>query len=220
MTVYRWRGRERSPTSGLVVTSGSSRLMWMRGRRRGRSSPLPCSTCLPTALTLPPVCRTKDRMERQEVLARWRKPNQNLASFGNGVYQRITKQGIVRWCISYYDATGKRVQRVVRNAQSEEEALLARQLGRVRGIPEATWDPSKARPNQLRRLLRDLYIENYAKINKRSWNTDVSYLKSLSRSFGSLYLDEIGPLEIREVQGPQAQGWRHEVHDEQVPCGP
>ena len=111
------------------------------------------------------------------------------------IYQRKTKQGIVRWYVDYLDEGGKRIQRVVKHAQTSEEAALAlqaavsRSMGRELGIkrkPERISFPEFSK----------MYLENYAKINKRSWMTDVSYVKGMNRQFGSLCLDEITPLHI------------------------
>jgi len=155
---------------------------------------------LPTnTLTLPPVCRKKGPYGKTGGTGEMAKAKTKSRCSGNGVYQRTTKRGIVRWCISYYDATGKRIQRVIKNAQSEEDALFARrsavseafqrQLG-IRRKPDRISFSEYA----------DLYLENYAKINKRSWNTDVSYLKSMNSAIGSLFLDEIGPLQIEKYK--------------------
>jgi excisionase family DNA binding protein len=49
-------------------------------------------------------------------------------NYGIGaVYARKTKQGKDRWYIDYRNEEGKRIQKVVKNAQSREEATLALQ---------------------------------------------------------------------------------------------
>ena len=169
--------------------------------QKGRSKPLPVLDLPANTLTLAPVCRTKVPHGKTGGTSEMAKAkSQSRHSLGYGaVFPRTTKQGIVRWYLDYWDATGKRVQKVVPKAQTAEEAILAlnsavsislqRELG-IRRKPDRISFADYAK----------IYLENYAKINKRSWNTDVSYLKSMDRSFGSLYLDEIGPLEIEKYK--------------------
>lgn len=154
---------------------------------------------LPLPLTFPTVCRTKRIDGTTGGTGEMAKAKTKSRCSGNGVYQRITKRGIVRWCISYYDATGKRVQRVIKNAQSEEDALLARHSAVSEAFQRRLG--IRRKPDRISFAeYADIYLENYAKINKRSWNTDVSYLKSLNGSLGSLFLDEIGPLQIEKYK--------------------
>ncbi len=115
---------------------------------------------------------------------------------GSNVYQRVTKQGIIRWCISYYDATGKRVQRVVKNAQSEEEALLARRAAVTEAMETEIGIRRRPEPVNFSQF-SGTYLENYAKPNKRSWKCDDYCLEAhLKPFFGKLDMRGITPLEI------------------------
>ena len=48
-----------------------------------------------------------------------------------------------------------------------------------------------------------MYLDDYAKVNKRSWRTDVGALKTLDKYFGRLSLDEIGSHRLE-----QYKNWR------------
>ena len=171
---------------------------WVEKRK---VKPLPVLNLPANTLTLAPVCRTTGADGKTGGTSEMAKAkSQSRHSLGYGaVFPRTTKQGIVRWYLDYWDATGKRVQKVVPKAQTAEEAILAlnsavssslqRELG-IRRKPDRISFADYA----------DLYLENYAKINKRSWNTDVSYLKSMATVFDSLYLDEVCPLQIEKYK--------------------
>lgn len=117
-------------------------------------------------------------------------------NFGFGaIYQRKTKDGRIRWYLDYWDEAGKRVQRVAMNAQSMEDAALAlrtevsRAFNRAHGVKE------------LRRIVFNnfapIYLDSYAKPNKRSWICDDYCLEAhLKPHFGKLDLREITPLDI------------------------
>jgi len=114
---------------------------------------------------------------------------------GGGVLWRTTKGGIRRFDIKYRDEDGRWKQEVVRNAQSLEEAvriciqkkeeILCRKHGLKR-------KPKRIKFNEF----ADMYLEDYAMVQKVSWKADRSYLKSMKEYFGNLYLDEIGSLRI------------------------
>lgn len=46
----------------------------------------------------------------------------------------------------------------------------------------------------------DMYLENYAKSNKKSWKTDMYYLNGMKEFFANLYLVEITPLHIEKYK--------------------
>lgn len=199
--VYRWVERNEIPhiRLGRDIRFRPAELdAWLEKRK---VKPLPLLELPAKALTTAPACRTKRTNGKTGGTSEMAKAkSQSRHSLGYGaVFPRTTKQGIIRWYLDYWDATGKRVQKVVPKAQTAEEAVLAlnsavsislqRELG-IRRKPDRISFAGYA----------DIYLENYAKINKRSWITDVSYLKSLSRSLGSLFLDEIGPLQVEKYK--------------------
>ncbi len=121
------------------------------------------------------------------------------AGFG-AIYQRKTKDGKVRWYLDYRDAGGKRVQRVAGRAVTQEDAFLALKRAvfhehyRELGIPEIS---QKAKFSEFSRM----YLENYAKINKRSWRDDQYRLEAnMIPFFGNSDLQEITPLMIEQYR--------------------
>lgn len=121
-----------------------------------------------------------------------------------GIYQRKTKQGKIRWYLDYRDETRKRVQKVAINAQTKEEAALALQIevskafARGQGIKE-----------QKKITFRDfapVYIDSYAKPNKRSWVCDNYCLEAhLKPHFGDLDLRDISSLDIENYRAKRLE---------------
>ena len=121
-------------------------------------------------------------------------------NYGIGaIYVRKTKQGKERWYIDYRNEEGKRIQKVVKNAQSREEATLAFQ----KAVSDVFSRQNDIKPKQKKvkfQEFADMYLENYAKSNKRSWKTDEYYLKGIKEFFNKLYLDEVTPLHIEKYK--------------------
>ena len=121
------------------------------------------------------------------------------------IYQRKTKKGNVRWYLDFHGPDHRRIQRVVRNAQTKEDALIALQQEASRSFDNEFGVKRKAERLLFSQLV-GLYLQDYAKINKRSWKTDRSYLKSMERTFSKLYLDEINPLYIERYKAERLSG--------------
>jgi len=166
---------------------------WLEKRKTG---PLPCPSDL-AGLTMPPR-RTMKKSHGEtggtgEMAKAKTKTRYNFV-YG-AIYQRKTKDGRIRWYLDYREGTGKRIQRLAVNAQTPEEAQLALEneikgaFARANGVKE-----------QKRIIFNDfapIYVENYAKPNKRSWICDDYCLEAhLKPYFGKLDLREITPLDI------------------------
>ncbi|MGA2363416.1 MAG: tyrosine-type recombinase/integrase [Candidatus Aminicenantales bacterium] len=200
-TIYRWVERQEIPIfkrKGLGIRFRKEEIdSWLE---KSKCRPLPDPPDL-TDLTRPP--RSTKKRSHGETGGTGEMPKGKIKSrhnYGFGaIYQRRTKQGIIRWCIDYRDAARKRVQRVIRNAQTPEDAALA-----LRAAVSESRDRElgiRQKPGRISfTKFSEMYLENYAKINKRSWTTDVSYVKSMNSKFGSLYLDEISPLETESYK--------------------
>jgi len=104
--------------------------------------------------------------------------------FGS-VYLRQTKSGKERWYI-YYRIDGERVREVVRNAQSRADALKVLQV-KVADAFRGKHGFKKEEKKIKFKDFADEYIENYAKVNKRSWKDDEYCLDRLKRFFESLW---------------------------------
>lgn len=126
--------------------------------------------------------------------------NLRYLNYGYGaVYSRKTKNGKDRWYIDYRDAGGKRKQELVKNARTREEATVALQ----KKVLEIFSNQNNIKPKQKKIKFcefADLYLENYAKPNKRSWKTDESYLKEMKNYFAEVYLDEISSLTVEKYK--------------------
>lgn len=121
------------------------------------------------------------------------------------VYQRVTKEGIVRWYLDYRDAKGERVQKVASQASSYEEAVLALKgavVGehhRALGIGDA---PQKTKFSELSKL----YLDNYARLNKRSWRDDQYRLNAhMVPYFGETTLDDITSLSVEKYKAKRME---------------
>lgn len=149
-----------------------------------------------------------DKMLLKERSALGKKPKRWNYGFG-AVYERRTKKGKLRWYVDYRDESGKRKQELVGNAQNREEAVIALQ----RKVFEAfsRQNDVKPRPKSISfDEFADLYLEDYAKVNKRSWKADRSYLKSMRAVFRGMYLNEISSLHVEKYKAERlGQGVKH-----------
>jgi len=121
-------------------------------------------------------------------------------NYGFGaVYIRKTKQGKERWYIDYRDENGKRVQKVVKNAQQREDTLIELQTKVAQCF--AKEHPHIAKTEKIRfPKFVEMYLENYAKVNKRSWKDDFYRLRKFIELFGNVQLHEISPFEIEKFK--------------------
>lgn len=121
-------------------------------------------------------------------------------NYGFGaVYIRKTKQGKERWYIDYRDEDGKRVQKVVKNAQQREDALIELQTKVAQCFEKE--HPHIAKTEKIRfPKFVEMYLENYAKVNKRSWKDDFYRLRKFIELFGNAHLHEISPIEIEKFK--------------------
>lgn len=129
-------------------------------------------------------------------------------NFGCGaVYLRKFKGNLTRFCIDYRDASGERVQRVIPEAQTLEDArdVLLKKMERVFASKYGLKKPIE---RVTFKEFSDTYLTDYAKINKRSWRTDRGYLRIMaeSDSFRGLFLDEITSREIEKFKAERKEG--------------
>ncbi len=113
-----------------------------------------------------------------------------------GVYIRKTKSGLDRWYIWFYNKGRKRLQKVVKNATSRQEAVLAMHMEVAREFNQE-YQVEKGKKPVLFKDFADVYLENYAKPKKKSWRSDEKYLSAqLLRFFGDLMLSDVTPLHV------------------------
>ena len=90
--------------------------------------------------------------------------------FGH-IYQRKTIDGKVRWYLDYHDSEHKRIQKVAPLAITKEDAALALQE-EVRGEFDRNYGIRRKQDKIDFAGLSDMYLDNYAKSNKKSWKED------------------------------------------------
>lgn len=121
-------------------------------------------------------------------------------NYGFGaIYQRKTKDGNSRWYLDYRNGSGKRVQKVAGHAVSKEDAALALREELARVLRQDYGIASEPEPVSFRQMAQ-LYMDNYAKANKKSWLTDEFRLRNLLDFFGEYQLKAITPLLIEKFK--------------------
>ena len=121
----------------------------------------------------------------------WRYP------FGT-VRLRKTISGQDRWYI-YCRVDGHRFREVVRHAQTRGEAVKVL----ISRVADAYREANGFKKEEKRIRFSDfafIYLENYAKPNKRGWRVDASTLRVFKPFFGNSYLHEIGVLDIEQYR--------------------
>ncbi len=132
--------------------------------------------------------------------------NKTRFNFGYGaIYQRKTKKGKIRWYLDFWDADGKRIQKVAPNVTSKEEAALALKQ-EVQKSFDAEYGITRKQLNIKLREFIDLYIENYSKPNKRSWKDDRYRLMRSAEILGSdSFLSKVSSLDIDKLKKHKLQ---------------
>lgn len=117
------------------------------------------------------------------------------------IYMRETSQGIERYYVDYHDFEGERQQHVIKHAQTPMEAYKALKA-EVREMCAIAYGEKAVKKKVRFKDFADEYLEDYAKVKKRSWRTDKSYLNAnLIPYFGKYYLNQITPHLIEKYQG-------------------
>jgi len=122
-------------------------------------------------------------------------------NFGYGaIYQRKTKKGKTRWYLDYRDSNGKRIQKVAIHAITMEEAHEALK----NAILQEHYRQCGTRKKEKRVTFTefaDMYIENYARANKKSWQDDLYRIEAnMKPFFGGIILQEVDPLLIEKYR--------------------
>jgi len=117
------------------------------------------------------------------------------------VYQRATKQGRARWYVDYYDASGKRVQKVVGNAKTGDEAVIALQTEVFKAFSKQ-FNVKGQKPRPTFVGFAGSYLEDYAMVNKapRSWKTDEYFLRGMKEYFKDTFLDQITSQDVERYK--------------------
>jgi len=127
--------------------------------------------------------------------------NSKRWNYGFGaIYLRKTKKGKDRWYIDFLDGLGRRQRHAVRDAQCRGEALIALQ-SRVAEVFNGKFNLQKKAGFMKFSVLAGIYLEDYAKANKKSWMCDKYCLEAhLKPYFGNLGLSDISPLLVEKYR--------------------
>ncbi len=115
------------------------------------------------------------------------------------VYLRTYKSGRSSWTIDYRDENGKRVQKALPTAQSREEALFILQR-KVREVFDRKHGVERRRRKIGFSHFAEIYLQDYAMITKKSWETDAYRMKMLNEFFKDKELREITPLMVERFR--------------------
>jgi integrase len=119
--------------------------------------------------------------------------------FDNGViFTRQTKEGKTRFYIEFYSASNKRTREVVKNATDWQEAKSALDK-RVKAEHALKFDIIRKVERITFNALADLY-EEWAKVNKKSWDTDVARLKGMRTLLKDRFVDQISSHDVERYK--------------------
>ncbi len=115
-----------------------------------------------------------------------------------GVYQKFEGGD---WYIDYY-VNGRRKRECIGPNKRQADQILAKR--RVQ-IAEGRY-LDVIRDEKIRfKDFAQVYLQNHAKLNKRSWYNDEYRIERLNKWFGGLYLGQITPLDIEKYKAERLQ---------------
>jgi len=135
--------------------------------------------------------------------------NKTRFNLGYGtIYQRKTKKGKIRWYLDYRDSDNNRIQTLAPLAVTKEEARAALREAVARAF-DRKYNTKREKGNITFKEFADLYIDNYAKVNKQSWDSDQYRIQSnMLPFFGNLPLKEINPFLIEKYRAERLEKTR------------
>jgi len=121
-----------------------------------------------------------------------------------GLYVRKTKAGVIRWGISY-EFEGRVIREIVGVSKTQaREALASRHADIARG-KFSLKQREKPRKIPTFEEFSRTYIEEYAKVNKRSWKTDQGHINMALPVLGKKRLDHISQFDIVRYRNQRLQ---------------
>jgi excisionase family DNA binding protein len=128
-------------------------------------------------------------------------------AFGT-IFLRRTKGRGERYCVDYRDHRGRRVREVIKQARTRAEALAVLQE-KITTSFNARHNPFRRRESPTFNRLAEMYLEDYAKANKKSWKCDFYALEAhLKPRFGAMRLEEITPQLVEQYKGERLKSVR------------
>ena len=146
-----------------------------------------------------------DRIKEVSGMARANhKSRRNFIVNGTVRLRRFKRCG--KWVIDYRNKEGKRVQKVIKHAQTEAEAYIALEDA-VRKEFDATYRIQQEMGKMTFRKFGKLFLENHSKMHVRGWEKrDKVYIESiLDPYFGDYRLKEISVLLVDKYKGMRLQ---------------
>ena len=126
-------------------------------------------------------------------------------NYGYGaIYIRETKSGCPRFYADYRNRNGKRIQSLIRNATSWQEAHDWLKDAILKEHCRECGNEEKKQPVKLKEFT-EIFLKNYSKVNKKSWKDDQYRLDKWNEHIGSLNLDEITPIEVEAFKSQLLQ---------------
>lgn len=169
-----------------------------QGRREDRLS----KRIISQTLTFSPPGYIKDTGGKTNMA----NPKKGRQNYGYGAcYIRKTKRGYLRFYIDYYDRNGERIQQLIKTATSWQEANSALKNAVLQEHLIKCGDQEQ--PTRIKfKALCDLYLENYAKINKKSWKDDQYRIDAhMKPYFGEYELKNINPMHIEKYRAQRLE---------------
>ena len=124
-------------------------------------------------------------------------------NYGFGtIYVREFK-GKKRFCVDYRDHLGKRIRHVIPLVQTRGEAVLYLQ-SKVTEVFDRKHNTKRISQIQFDKFAF-MYLNDYAKINKRSWKTDEYRLKTMLPYFGRYELQMITSRDIERFRAERIE---------------
>ncbi|MDH5466519.1 MAG: tyrosine-type recombinase/integrase [Candidatus Aminicenantes bacterium] len=122
-------------------------------------------------------------------------------NYGYGaIYIRDTKAGKPRFYLDYYDRNRRRVQKLVKNVTTWQEAHEALKNAVLKEHFDE-YGIGKQKQQIRFQELSELFLENYSKPNKKSWKCDYYAIEAhLIPFFGRCTLTEITPLLVEKFR--------------------
>jgi len=144
--------------------------------------------------TLPSIANDKAKGGQKVA----RKKTRHNYCYGS-VYIRKTKKGIPRYYIDYYDRNQNRIQKLIKHATNWNEAHEALKNAILKEHYSEHGIQKKRNQIKFKKFV-EMFIEDYNKVNKRSWKDDSCRLKKLSEFFGNINLNEVSPIKIERFK--------------------
>jgi len=121
--------------------------------------------------------------------------------YSNGiVYQKRNQGGAISWGIEFYDENGVRKRRIIRNAQSKKEAVLALNM-QVQVEFRKEYRADFVQKEIMFTEFAETYLNDYAKVNKKSWRSDYYYLNAnLVPFFNDVFISRLNQYSVEKYK--------------------